>query len=157
MAHKIIIHKNPNGDTRTAPKDIAFEQFEEANSSHINDVDEVMNAIASKLRSNGLIHDWTKKSEESMFYRDFLETLNDGKDFVSGEWYQLHVNTERHHLLSRCPDDVNLLDVIEMIVDCVCAGKTRSGEVRDLEISTDILEKALKNTVKLVDDMTVVK
>ena len=157
MAHKIIIHKNPNGDTRTAPKDIAFEQFEEANSSHINDVDEVMNAIASKLRNNGIIHDWTKKSEEAMFYRDFLAALNDGKDFVSGEWYQLHVNTERHHLLSRCPEDVNLLDVIEMIVDCVCAGKTRSGEVRDLEISTDILEKALKNTVKLVDDMTVVK
>lgn len=76
---------------------------------------------------------------------------------MSGEWYQLHVNSERHHLLSRCPEDVNLLDVVEMIVDCVCAGKTRSGEVRDLEISTDILEKALKNTVKLVDDMTVVK
>ena len=52
---------------------------------------------------------------------------------------------------------INLLDVIEMIVDCVCAGKTRSGAVRDLEISTDILEKALKNTVKLVDGMTEVK
>lgn len=78
-------------------------------------------------------------------------------DFVLGNWYQLHVNTERHHLLSRCPEDVNLLDVVEIIVDCVCAGKTRSGEVRDLEISADILEKALKNTVKLVDDMTVVK
>ena len=157
MAHKIIIHKNPNGDTRTAPKDIAFEQFEEANSSHINDVEEVMSAIASKLRSNGLIHDWTKKSEEAMFYRDFLATMNDGADFVSGEWYQLHVNTERHHLLSRCPEDVNLLDVIEMIVDCVCAGKTRSGEVMDLEISQEILDKALKNTVKMVDEMTVVK
>ena len=83
--NKVIIHKNPNGDTRTAPKDIAFEQFEEANSSHINDVDEVMNAIASKLRNNGIIHDWTKKSEEAMFCRDFLATLNGGKDFVSGE------------------------------------------------------------------------
>ena len=31
------------------------------------------------------------------------------------------------------------------------------GEVRDVEISTDILEKALKNTVKLVDDMTVAR
>lgn len=83
--------------------------------------------------------------------------MNDGVDFVSGEWYQLHINTERHHLLSRCPDDVNLLDVIEMIVDCVCAGKTRSGKVRDLEISQEILNKALKNTVKMVDEMTVVK
>ena len=87
----------------------------------------------------------------------FLATMNFGSDFVSGEWYQLHINTERHHLLSRCPEDVNLLDVIEMIVDYVCAGKTRIGEVRDLEISTDILEKALKNTVKLVDEMTIVE
>ena len=154
---KVTIYKNPNGDTRTAPKNITFEQLQEANNSHIDDVNKVISVLSLMLSENGEKHDWTKKSEEAMFYRDFLATLNDGEDFVSGEWYQLHVNTERHHLLSRCPDDVNLLDVIEMIVDCVCAGKTRSGEVRDLEISTDILEKALKNTVKLVDDMTVVK
>ena len=157
MKQKIVIHKNPNGDTRTATKNITFEQFQEANDSHRDDVNKVISVLSLMLSENGVKHDWTKKSEEKMFYKDFLATLNDGKDFVSGEWYQLHVNTERHHLLSRCPDDVNLLDVIEMIVDCVCAGKTRSGEVRDLEISTDILEKALKNTVKLVDDMTVVK
>ena len=154
---KITIYKNPNGDTRTAPKNITFEQFQEANNSHLADVGNVMMALSEKLKENGCKHDWTKKSEERMFYRDFLAAMNDGADFVSGEWYQLHVNTERHHLLSRCPEDVNLLDVIEMVVDCACAGKTRSGEVRDLEISTDILEKALKNTVKLVDDMTVVK
>ena len=157
MAHKIIIHKNPNGDTRTAPKGITFEQFQEANDSHRDDVNKVISVLSLMLSENGLKHDWTKKSEEKMFYSDFIEAMAGGIDFVSGEWYQLHVNTERHHLLSRCPDDVNLLDVIEMVVDCVCAGKTRSGEVRELEISTDILEKALKNTVKLVDDMTVVK
>lgn len=154
---QVVIHKNPNGDTRTAPKNITFEQFQEANDSHRDDVNKVISVLSLMLSENCVKHDWTKKSEEKMFYKDFLATLNDGKDFVSGEWYKLHVNIERHHLLSRCPDDVNLLDVIEMIVDCVCAGKTRSGAVRDLEISTDILEKALKNTVKLVDDMTVVK
>ncbi len=150
----IRIYKNPNGDTRTAPNNITFKQFQEANDSHRADVRGVMNALGFMLCENGEKHDWTKKSEEAMFYRDFLATINDGVDFVSGEWYQLHVNTERHHLLSRCPEDVNLLDVVEMIVDCVCAGKTRSGEVRDLEISNDILEMALKNTVKLIDDMT---
>lgn len=31
---KVIIRKNPNGDTRTAPKGITFEQFDEANWSH---------------------------------------------------------------------------------------------------------------------------
>ena len=120
-------------------------------------MNKVISALSLMLSGNGVKHDWTKKKYEKMFYNNFLATMNFGTDFVSGEWYQLHVNTERHHLLSRCPEDVNLLDVIEMIVDCICAGKTRSGEVRDLEISTDILEKALKNTVKLVDDMTVVE
>lgn len=154
---QVTIHKNPNGDTRTAPNGITFEQFQEANDSHRMDVQSVIYELSCMLSGNGIKHDWTKKSEEKMFYNDFIEAMAGGIDFVSGDWYQLHVNTERHHLLSRCPDDVSLLDVIEMIVDCVCAGKTRSGEVRDLEISTDILEKALKNTVKLVDDMTVVK
>ena len=153
----VVIHKNPNGDTRTAAKGITFDQFQEANDSHMADVVIVMDELGTMLCEMGERHDWTKKSEEKMFYSDFIEAMAGGIDFVSGEWYQLHVNTERHHLLSRCPEDVNLLDVIEMIVDCVCAGKTRSGEVRDLEISTDILEKALKNTVKLIDDMTVVK
>lgn len=154
---KVVIYKNPNGDTRTAPKGITFEQFKEANDSHILDVTNVMLQISERLKENGVKHDWTKKTEEKMFYSDFIKTMAGGIDFVSGEWYQLHVNTERHHLLSRCPEDVNLLDVIEMVVDCVCAGKTRSGEVRDLEISTDILEKALRNTVKLIDDMTAVR
>lgn len=157
MTQKIVIHRNPNGDTRTAPKGITYEQFQEANDSHMADVGSVMDKLGTMLCKNGEKHDWTKKKYEKMFYNNFLSTMNCGVDFISGEWYQLHVNTERHHLLSGCPDDVNLLDVIEMIVDCVCAGKTRSGEIRDLEISTDILEKALKNTVKLVDDMTVVK
>lgn len=157
LERKVSIYKNPNGDTRTAPKNISFEQFQEANDSHRGDVRAVMDELGTMLCEKGEQHDWTKKSEERMFYRDFLATMNGGADFVSGKWYQLHVNTERHHLLSRCPDDVNLLDVIEMVVDCVCAGKTRSGEVRDLEISTEILEMALKNTVKLVDDMTIVR
>lgn len=153
----VSIHKNPNGDTRTAPEKVSFEQFQEANDQHILDVARVMEVISHCLKSNAHKHDWTKKAEEEMFYRDFLSTKNDGADFVSSEWYQLHINTERHHLLARCPEDVNLLDVIEMVVDCVCAGKTRSGQVRDIEISLEILEKALKNTVKMVDDMTVVR
>ena len=37
-----------------------------------------------------------------------------------------------------------------MIVDCTCAGLARSGEVRGLEINSEILEKAVQNTVKLI-------
>lgn len=146
----IIIEKNPNGDTRTAPKDISFEQFQVANDMHREDVRNVMHYLAYLINRAGLCHDVTKKSEKEMFYNNFLSTMNNGTDFVKDEWYQMHVNTERHHLLSRCPDDVNLVDVLEMIADCVCAGIARSGEIRDLEINSDILERAVKNTVDLI-------
>ena len=69
----------------------------------------------------------------------------------------MHIDKERHHPTSKCHDDINLLDIIEMIVDCVCAGKARAGEVRQMEINDEILKKAFDNTVKLIDDITEVK
>lgn len=155
--NKVIIHKNPNGDSRSAPKGTNFNQFLEARVIHRNDVKAVMRVLSEIVEQKGEIHDWTSTEYAEEFFKDFSEVLNDGSVFEDGKWWNRHINLERHHLSSKCPDDVNLLDVIEMVADCVCAGKTRSGEVRDVEISTDILEKALKNTVKLVDEMTVVK
>lgn len=154
---QVTIHKNQNGDSRTASKGTNFNQFFEARIMHKNDVKAVMEAISEIVKNNGESHDWTSVEYAEEFFADFSDVLNNGAVFENGRWWNRHINLERHHLLSKCPEDVNLLDVIEMVVDCVCAGKTRSREVRDLEISTDILEKALKNTVKLVDDMTVVK
>lgn len=153
----IEIKKNPNGDTRTAPKGITFEQFQEANDMHIDDVREVMHALSRFVDMAGRSHDFTKKSRERMFYRDFVDTQENGADFVNGEWYQLHVKAERHHLLSNCPDDVNLIDVLEMIADCACAGMARSGEIRDLEIDTEILNRAVKNTAEMIKNMVIVK
>ena len=62
------------------------------------------------------------------------------------------MHTERHHLLKNVPDDVDLLDVLEQICDCVSAGMARSGKVFDVEIPSEILEKAVKNTVKMLID-----
>ena len=149
---KTIVYKNPNRDTRTAPKDVTYGQFQRANNMHIIDVSSVMKRLGEVIERRGMVHDCTKKSSEPEFYRDFISTINEGTNFVEGEWYQHHINKERHHLLSRCPEDVNLIDVLEMIVDCTCAGLARSGEVRDLEINSDILEKAVKNTVKMIAD-----
>lgn len=146
----IIIHKNPNGDTRTAPKDVSFKEFQIANDMHIGDVKSVMCYLAELIQCAGAAHDYTKKMHEELFYSNFLSTINNGTNFVEDEWYKLHIEQERHHLLSRCPDDVDLLDVLEMIVDCVCAGMARSGEVRELEIDTKILEKAIQNTVEMI-------
>lgn len=38
-------------------------------------------------------------------------------------------------------------DVLEMLFDCVSAGMTRSGSVYPIEISNEILQKAVSNTV----------
>jgi hypothetical protein len=148
-----IIYKNSNGDTRTAPKNVTFKEFQKANDMHREDVKNTMNEIAFLLMEKGKKHDWTKKDYEEMFYNNFLSTLNNGTNFVEDEWYQLHIEKEKHHLFSKCHDDVDLLDVIEMVVDCVCAGKARSGEIRGLEINQEILDKALKNTVKKINEM----
>lgn len=153
----ITIKKNPNGDTRTAPKEVSFEQFQEANDMHRADVASVMYELSRMVDAAGEMHDCTKKSQERMFYRDFLATMNSGADFVASEWYQIHVHAERHHLLSHCPDDVTLIDVMEMLVDCVCAGMARSGEVRNLEISNEIMSAAVNNTVDLIKSMIVVE
>jgi hypothetical protein len=152
MNTPIIITKNPNGDTRTAPKNISFEQFQVANNMHRTDVKAVMKYLANLVYIAGLEHDYTKKSEEELFYKNFLSTINNGTNFVEDDWYQFHINTERHHLFSRCPEDVNLIDVLEMIADCTCAGLARSGKVSDLKIDSDILERAVQNTVKLITD-----
>ena len=149
----IEIRKNPNGDTRTAQKDVSFEQFQEANDMHIEDVRSVMYELSKMIDARGENHDCTKKSQERMFYRDFVNTQENGDDFTKSEWYSLHTKAERHHLLSCCPEDVNLIDVLEMIVDCTCAGLARSGEVRDLEINAKILEKAVNNTTQLIKSM----
>lgn len=151
---KIKIKKNPNGDTRTAKKDVSFEEFQKSNDMHIEDVKEVMLALSSMLIAKGRTHDWTKKSKEELFYKNFLSTMSEGTDFVKDEWYQYHINAEKHHPLSKTHGDINLLDIIEMVVDCVCAGKSRSGEVRNLKIPSNILKLALENTFILVDNMT---
>lgn len=102
----------------------------------------------------GQKHDWSKRNElyRSMFYRDLCNTIEGKIDFINGEWSKFHYETERHHLLRNVPEDVNLIDVIEMIADYVCAGMARSGEVRPLEIDEKILVTAMNNTVKMLAD-----
>lgn len=48
------------------------------------------------------------------------------------------------------PKDVNLLDVLEYIADCVMAGMARSGEVYALEMSPELLNEAFLNTIDIL-------
>lgn len=154
----IKIMRNTNGDSRTAKHIPTINEFEIANRSHREEVNNAMHFVSDRIREQKTKHDTTKVIEpyKSMFYRDLCDAISGKINFEDGEWYKIHCETERHHLNTYCPDDVNLIDVIEMICDCVCAGMARTGEVRPIEISADILEKAVKNTANmLVENMEV--
>jgi hypothetical protein len=152
---RITIKHNTLGDTRTATKVPTFYEFVGANRDHVNDVENMMRELADDIYKRGSKHDFTKMydPEKSLFYRE-LSAKIEGKidSFVDGEWYPMHCRTERHHLNEYCPEDVNLIDVLEMISDCVCAGMARSGNVYPIEIPSDILQKAVKNTVQMCID-----
>ena len=149
--NKIKIEKNTNGDSRVATSKPDFIQFEKANCMHCNDVDNMMSYVADRITSRGRRHDYTKKIEphRSAFYRDLCNTIDGAMQFDDGEWSKTHYETERHHLNRHCPDDVNLIDVIEMICDCICAGMARRGEYSPISISDEILQKAVRNTEKM--------
>ena len=151
----VKIKRNTNGDTRVATKVPTFQEFGEANRLHTQDVKRMMWEFSEEIKNRGVSHDWSKLNEphRSTFYRELCKTIEGQMNFEEGEWYKFHCENERHHLLNHCPDDVTLIDVIEMICDCVCAGMARSGSVRDLEINKEILERAVSNTVKMLEDI----
>ena len=149
----IKIKRHTEGDTRTAKEIPTINDFYSANYDHVEDVKNLAEFFSRELVKRTQNHDWTKLQEpyKSMFYRDMCAVLEGRMDFFDGEWSRLHYNElERHHLKQHCPDDVNMFDVIEMICDCVAAGLARSGNVYDLVIPSEVLQKAVANTVELL-------
>lgn len=149
---KIKIKRNTLVDTRTATRVPTFCEFDDGNRGHCDDVRNMMFELAAELKNRGSHHDYTKLYEphRSLFYRELCAKIEGKMDsFVCGVWYPMHCATERHHLDEYCPENVNLIDVLEMIADCVCAGLARTGELRPIEIPSEILQKAVENTAKM--------
>lgn len=120
---------------------------------HIHDVGNILNQLANELNEIGYSHDWSKIKYFDDFAKDCLERL-DTPDFKSRSWYTIHTENERHHLNTYEPNDVNLLDVLEMITDCVVAGKSRTGKVNTsfLVLKQGMLTRAYWNTVKYISN-----
>lgn len=157
---KVFIKKNTLGDTRTAEHMPTREEFNKANESHFDDVRRLTKLFCDETIKRIWSHDWTKVSEPyaTMFYNDMKANIEDGKEpFTDMEWYRLHVNLERHHLNDHVPVDVDLIDIIEMLVDCVSAGMARSGSVYDVTVPDIVLQGAIANTVKKLIDMVEVE
>jgi len=124
-----------------------------AQAMHVSDVQKGCAFIANKIIEAGINHDYSKISLLDNYIGDNVASKS-GEEVRASKWYQAHITEERHHLNARCPDDVNLIDVIELLIDCTMAAIARRGSLRTTEttdfISMDILEKAFKNTVEML-------
>lgn len=145
----IDIKFNPNADTRTSNGVPSQEALMAATDEHITHIQKALAIFSRIMERAGETHDFTKKAYSEEFY-DELTTLKPGDEFKNGKWYGLHISRERHHLLSKAPEDVNLVDVLEYISDGVVAGYARSGSVYDITIPDELLQKAFRNTVELL-------
>ncbi len=141
----IKITREPNADSRTAKPGYTKEDLKKATKVHIEDINKGMKFFSDMLMESAKKHDNTKLSN----FNDFFEALQSNK-VKESNWYKKHITEERHHLSSNVPNDVNLVDVMEQIVDCVMSGMSRSGTVYDVDLPMDVLKLAYQNTVELL-------
>jgi hypothetical protein len=143
----INIKKSATADTRTCDfANTSKEVLLNSSRQHIGDVVRAMAFFSGKLIEAAGEHDYDKLTGIDWFHNDFIT------GFKQTGWWDNHRKIHRHHLIQEdgIPDDVNLLDVLEFIADCVMAGMARSGDVYELKLSDELLQRALKNTVELL-------
>jgi len=149
----IEIKKSPTADTRTCDvTKVERQQLLDSSRQHIADVAKAMAFFSSKLFAAAAEHDYDKLTEIDWFYSDFRTK------FEQTGWWDNHRKIHRHHLgqADGVPQDVNLLDVLEYVADCVMAGMARSGDVYALEASDQLLRRAFENTVALLKSQVTV-
>lgn len=143
----ITIKKSATADTRTCDFANTSKQTLLASSrQHIGDIVKAMAFFISKLTEAAGEHDYDKLTTIDWFHSDFIT------GFKETGWWDNHRKIHRHHINmpDGVPEDVNLLDVLEHIADCVMAGMARSGSVYELKLSDELLQKAFANTVSLL-------
>ena len=150
----IEIQQSKTADTRTCDfSKVPIEQLMESSRQHIGDVKKGIEFIKECLDDAATKHDSDKIAEIHHFHSDFIT------GFKRTEWWDNHRKIARHHLSADdgVPADVNLIDVLDMIVDCVMAGMGRSGSVYPLQIKDVVLQKAFQNTVEMVKAQVVIE
>jgi len=140
----IRIKKSATADTRSCDfANVSLDTLLEASEQHIDDVGLAMNEFSEYLDDASSIHDDDKIEALDHFHSDFIG------GFKETGWWDRHRKIHRHHLAQGdgIPDDVNLMDILEYIADCVVAGKARTGNVYELNIDDTTLRNAFNNTV----------
>ena len=150
----LTIKKSGTADTRTCDfSQVTKDQLLASSIQHIGDVEKGIGFLVGKLCQSAALRDHDKISHIDGFHADFIT------GFKQTGWWDEHRKINRHHLLQEdgIPADVNLVDVMDMIVDCVMAGMGRSGSVYPLNISPEVLMTAFQNTVDLLKSEIVVE
>lgn len=149
----IEIQKSPTADTRTCDyMNVSKETLLASSRQHINDVAAGLAFFSDRLTVAAMKHDPDKIEDIDGFHADFVT------GFKQQEWWTRHRKLNRHHLTQAdgIPEDVNLIDVLDFITDCVMAGMARSGSVYPLQLPPELLERAFQNTVELLKSNVVV-
>lgn len=144
----IVIQPSKTADTRTCDKIKVTEgQLLTSSLQHIGDVGKGLAFFAGKLAEAASIHDYDKLSKIGWFHADFTTDI-----LKPDGWLENHYKIHRHHLdkPTGCPKDVNLIDVLEHIADCVMAGMGRADSVFPINLPNELLQRAVANTADLL-------
>jgi hypothetical protein len=150
----ITIQKSETADTRSCDfANVTKETLLASSYQHIGDVRDALRFFKEEIHAAAVRHDYDKITDIDGFHADFVT------GFKQTGWWDRHRQLNRHHLLALdgVPDDVNLIDVLDMIADCVMAGMARTGTVYPLNLDPAVLMKAFNNTVDLLKKEVVVQ
>lgn len=149
----ITITKSKTADIKTCDfANISKDALLESSQQHIYDVTKALVFFRDMIDTAAENHDTDKITDIDNFHADFVT------GFQQTGWYDKHRQSNRHHLTAEdgIPSDVNLIDVLDYISDCVMAGMARNGNVTPLELSPELLERAFQNTVALLNSQVTV-
>lgn len=143
----IEIQQSKTADTRSCDyANVSKETLLASSRQHIGDVGKALAFFSGQITEAAVRHDFDKLTDIDGFHADFVT------GFAQTGWWDRHRKLNRHHLLEPdgVPEDVNLIDVLDMIADCVMAGMARTGTVYPLDIPPEVLRRAFENTVDLL-------
>ncbi len=149
----ITIQPSATADTRSCDwSKVSQDQLCDSSVQHRDDVRKGFAFFSRMMTRQAELHDHDKLSDIEGFHRDFKT------GFAQTEWWDAHRKINRHHLLQEdgVPDDVNLIDVLDLIIDCTMAGLGRSGDVYPITLSQEVLQRAFENTCELLKSHVVV-
>lgn len=152
---QITIERTTGADTRSATEVVSKDVLLRESHLHRSHVRRVVAALAADLLERAERHDHTKIELIDDFHDNFAAAMRKEIPFKDHRWWAAHL-TEKHHINDREHEDADLLDLLEMVVDCVCAGKARTGSVFPIQVASETLQRLLANTsAKLMEAVEV--